>query len=64
MQLMSTRLLKAGAVAGAVVASAFAGGPAAAWEPTKPVTFVIPAGTGGGADQMRALSRASSPSTI
>ncbi|MGH6816609.1 MAG: Bug family tripartite tricarboxylate transporter substrate binding protein [Hyphomicrobiaceae bacterium] len=24
----------------------------AAWEPTKPVTFVIPAGTGGGADQM------------
>lgn len=25
---------------------------AAAWEPTKPVTFVVPAGTGGGADQM------------
>lgn len=24
----------------------------AAWEPTKPVTFIIPAGTGGGADQM------------
>jgi putative tricarboxylic transport membrane protein len=24
----------------------------AAWEPTKPVTFVVPAGTGGGADQM------------
>jgi len=24
----------------------------AAWEPTKAVTFVIPAGTGGGADQM------------
>ena len=23
-----------------------------AWEPTKPVTFIIPAGTGGGADQM------------
>ena len=23
-----------------------------AWEPTKPVTFVVPAGTGGGADQM------------
>jgi len=22
------------------------------WEPTKPVEFVIPAGTGGGADQM------------
>ena len=26
--------------------------PAAAWEPTKPVEFVVPAGTGGGADQM------------
>jgi tripartite-type tricarboxylate transporter receptor subunit TctC len=25
---------------------------AQSWEPTKPVTFVIPAGTGGGADQM------------
>src|SRR6185503_6686956 len=24
----------------------------AAWEPTKAVTFIIPAGTGGGADQM------------
>jgi len=29
--------------------------PAAAWEPTKPVEFVIPAGTGGGADQMARL---------
>jgi tripartite-type tricarboxylate transporter receptor subunit TctC len=27
-------------------------GPAVAWEPTKPVEFIIPAGTGGGADQM------------
>ena len=26
--------------------------PALSWEPTKPVTFIIPAGTGGGADQM------------
>ena len=26
--------------------------PAAAWEPSKPVEFVVPAGTGGGADQM------------
>jgi len=25
---------------------------AAAWEPTKPIEFVVPAGTGGGADQM------------
>jgi putative tricarboxylic transport membrane protein len=31
-------------------------GPAlAAWEPTKPVEFIVPAGTGGGADQMARL---------
>ena len=30
-------------------------GPAWAWEPSKPVEFVIPAGTGGGADQMARL---------
>jgi putative tricarboxylic transport membrane protein len=30
-------------------------GPAMAWEPTKPVEFVVPAGTGGGADQMARL---------
>jgi tripartite-type tricarboxylate transporter receptor subunit TctC len=29
--------------------------PAAAWEPAKPVEFIIPAGTGGGADQMARL---------
>ena len=32
-----------------------AGAPAQAWEPTKPIEFVIPAGTGGGADQMARL---------
>ena len=32
-----------------------AASPVAAWEPTKPVEFVIPAGTGGGADQMARL---------
>ena len=31
------------------------GEPAVAWEPTKPVEFVVPAGTGGGADQMARL---------
>jgi tripartite-type tricarboxylate transporter receptor subunit TctC len=31
------------------------GGGALAWEPTKPIEFVIPAGTGGGADQMARL---------
>jgi putative tricarboxylic transport membrane protein len=29
--------------------------PALAWEPSKPVEFVVPAGTGGGADQMARL---------
>jgi len=29
--------------------------PATAWEPTKPVEFIVPAGTGGGADQMARL---------
>jgi tripartite-type tricarboxylate transporter receptor subunit TctC len=42
--------------AGIAVAAAFVALPQAAfaqaWEPTKPVEFVVPAGTGGGADQM------------
>ena len=29
--------------------------PAQAWEPTKTVEFIVPAGTGGGADQMARL---------
>ena len=29
--------------------------PGEAWEPTKPVEFIVPAGTGGGADQMARL---------
>jgi putative tricarboxylic transport membrane protein len=37
---------------GAAACALFASAAAAAWEPTKPITFVIPAGTGGGADQM------------
>jgi len=39
----------AGALAGIVVVNAPA---ASAWEPTKPIQFIVPAGTGGGADQM------------
>ena len=31
------------------------GGAHAAWKPTKPIDFVVPAGTGGGADQMARL---------
>ena len=38
--------------AGVVVASTVSAAHAQAWEPTKPVEFVVPAGTGGGADQM------------
>jgi putative tricarboxylic transport membrane protein len=36
-------------------ASALSSSAARAWEPTKPIEFVIPAGTGGGADQMARL---------
>ena len=39
--------LVAGAIIGTAPIAALA-----AWEPTKPVEFVVPAGTGGGADQM------------
>ena len=42
------------AVAGALMALGMVT-PALAWEPTKPVEFVVPAGTGGGADQMARL---------
>jgi len=38
-----------------LLATVAVAGPAAAWEPTKPIEFVIPAGTGGGADQMARL---------
>ncbi|MCA3237995.1 MAG: Bug family tripartite tricarboxylate transporter substrate binding protein [Curvibacter sp.] len=51
--------LKTKVVAAAVAVIAAAGlglsAPAHAWEPTKPVEFVVPAGTGGGADQMARL---------
>ncbi|WP_422879681.1 Bug family tripartite tricarboxylate transporter substrate binding protein [Noviherbaspirillum cavernae] len=49
--------MSAGALAVAAVAAVmgFAAAPAYAWEPTKPVEFVVPAGTGGGADQMARL---------
>ncbi|MFO1304237.1 MAG: tripartite tricarboxylate transporter substrate-binding protein [Burkholderiales bacterium] len=41
-------------VAAGIIATAALGSHTsfAAWEPTKPVEFVVPAGTGGGADQM------------
>src|SRR5687767_7236240 len=49
---LSTRLAF-GVLAGACAASALNPTPAQAqWQPTRPVEFIIPAGTGGGADQM------------
>ena len=44
---MASLALAAGALAGPAQAQG--------WEPTKPVEFVVPAGTGGGADQMARL---------
>lgn len=43
------------AVIASATAAAFAAAPAHAWEPTKTVEFIVPAGTGGGADQMARL---------
>ena len=40
---------------GTLAAMSLAGVAHAAWEPSKPVEFVVPAGTGGGADQMARL---------
>jgi tripartite-type tricarboxylate transporter receptor subunit TctC len=42
----------------AAVSAVFASAAARAWEPTKTVEFIIPAGTGGGADQMARASQA------
>jgi tripartite-type tricarboxylate transporter receptor subunit TctC len=39
----------------ALAAAALAAPAAHAWEPSKPVEFIVPAGTGGGADQMARL---------
>ena len=47
----STSHLALGALA-AFCATGLATPASAAWEPTRPVEFIIPAGTGGGADQM------------
>ena len=44
-----------GLVLASVLIAGAPGAAHAAWEPTKPIEFVIPAGTGGGADQMARL---------
>jgi putative tricarboxylic transport membrane protein len=48
---ISKARIAVGALA-ALTAGSFALPAQAAWEPTRPVEFIIPAGTGGGADQM------------
>jgi putative tricarboxylic transport membrane protein len=52
---MKRTLRLAGWLIAASLALAFVGSAQAAWEPSKPIEFVIPAGTGGGADQMARL---------
>ena len=52
-RLVSISRARAGLAAAATLFGFSMTAPAmAAWEPTKPVEFVVPAGTGGGADQM------------
>ncbi len=46
------RIRRALVAAGILVTAAVAPVTSMAWEPTKPVEFIVPAGTGGGADQM------------
>jgi putative tricarboxylic transport membrane protein len=46
------RLRSIAIAATAAVAASFSVAPAGAWEPTRNVEFIVPAGTGGGADQM------------
>ena len=47
-----------GLFAGALAGLVFAGGGAAAWEPTKPVEIVVAAGAGGASDQMARMIQA------
>src|SRR5512139_2575115 len=49
------RKLRAWTRTAVMAACALASSLALAWEPSKPVEFVVPAGTGGGADQMARL---------
>ncbi|NKI94253.1 tripartite-type tricarboxylate transporter receptor subunit TctC [Rhizobacter sp. SG703] len=49
---MKYQQFKQWVAAATALCAASVGGAAQAWEPAKPVEFVVPAGTGGGADQM------------
>jgi tripartite-type tricarboxylate transporter receptor subunit TctC len=46
------RLIRHALAAAAVLLASVAGVHAQGWEPNRPVQFIVPAGTGGGADQM------------
>ena len=52
---MMNSLFNRGRMAALVGVALTALAPAFAWEPNKTVEFVVPAGTGGGADQMARL---------
>ena len=52
MTTLSSTLRTTVAAISAAACALFSQAASAAWEPTKPVEFVVPAGTGGGADQM------------
>ncbi|MGH8682429.1 MAG: tripartite tricarboxylate transporter substrate binding protein, partial [Burkholderiales bacterium] len=55
MTLTSTSLRAAAVVIACVLGAGTV--QAQGWEPTKTVEFIVPAGTGGGADQMARLSQ-------
>ena len=59
-----TRALFANAIASALAMGVAVSASSAAWEPTRPIELIVPAGTGGVPTSWRAPSRASSPSTI
>ena len=49
---LSAKTFAIGTALGLAGALTLATSPAGAWEPTKPIEIIVPAGTGGGADQM------------
>ncbi len=49
---VTSKILSFGAVACVGAAFAMSAVPATAWEPSHPIEIIVPAGTGGGADQM------------
>jgi len=54
-KLISRSQARLASISAAAVLALAAATPVLAWEPSKPVEFVVPAGTGGGADQMARL---------